>query len=145
MTTDDKESTKYMQVSGTYLALVGGLLFLIIATLAMLWIRERNRADDQRRRAEAAETALGDTQNKMQIMGQLMGGPGGHLFGGGGEKFQPFQRENVVPRKVPFEGQDRSLFTITSGFGQRIGFNPGDLIIVAPAPTTSPTTRSSSE
>jgi hypothetical protein len=51
---------------------------------------------------------------------------------------RPFQREDQVPRTIIVDGRPREAFTIPPSAGERFGFEPGDVILVAPTAATAP-------
>lgn len=117
----------------TYFLVVGLLLVMIIASLAVLWVRERKR----RLAAEAGVARLTGQKRQMQsVLEQFVGREG--ALGG------PAVRRTDLPSRVGLlDGQRRAIFTISVAAGERVGFEPGDVIVVAGRPATSPATRRS--
>lgn len=106
---------------------VGILLVVIIALLAVLWARERAARITAHRDATAAtakytrmQSALGEMLTK-RLDGQI----------------QPVQREDLPARQVDLNGRKRTLLDISAAAGQRMGFRPGDLVLVAAEVTTT--------
>ena len=115
----------------TYFLVVGLLLVTIIASLAVLWVRERRR----RVVAEAQVARLAGQKRQMQgvleqIVARQAAQPGPAI-----------RREDVPSRVGVVDGQRRSIFTIGAAAGERVGFQPGDVIVVGEPPATSPASR----
>ncbi len=112
-----------------YLALVGGLLVLIVALLAVLWIRERtNRISAQ----EQVVSLLRDRKGMQAGMQQMMLA----------QKFmavQPVNREDMITERGVLNGKTVTLVRISAAAGERFGFLPGDVVLVAPTGRTPPT------
>lgn len=117
-----------------YLAFVGGLLVLIVAALASLWLMERarrvnaeNQLDHANRKAEGLQAVFGQmlTERSQAAIGEAI------------------QRSDLAPKTGSLDGLPVSVFEISASAGRRIGFLPGDVIRVSPErPATSPSTRS---
>lgn len=123
-------------ISAGYLVTVGGLLLLIIAVLAALWIGERKRrVAAQRDVVQLQEQISRDRQG----MAQMMIGAMGRQIGAGAEA-RPFQRQDHKPVAVTLDGAKREAFFLPASGGLRFGFQPGDVIVVeeeSPATTSS--------
>jgi hypothetical protein len=116
-----------------YLIAVGGLLIVIVASLAALWLMERNRrVDAERRLAEAGQgDPLAAALSQMGGVRRLSlpgAGPGGEI---------PIS-ELVDVRTVELGGQPRKLWVLSSEAGGRLGLEPGRLYEVADPPATQP-------
>ncbi len=109
------------------LALIGGLLVLIIALLAFLWMRERSRRFE-------AEIRLAELSQKMsQSMSQ---DPVAEFLRKMSIRKIPAQvqgvrREDLPAKRVDLDGRSRRLFRVSAAAGERMGFLPGDVIEVA--------------
>lgn len=104
------------------------LLVLIIATLAALWMRERSARRD-------AQSAMPDQLKSLLAQLDVAHMP----------STASIDRADLQVRTVNLDGESRQAFTITPAVGERMGFLPGDVVIVAqpasqPAMQASPTT-----
>ena len=139
--------TQTVSFSGRYLAMVGGLLILIIAMLAVLWVRERSR----RVEAETTAAELKKENAKLQfILGMTFKGGAAPSTapaeeGPSSPPIQPFQRQDQVPVTVTLDGAKRAAFRLSAEGAARFGFREGDVILVMPraAPTSAPETTGS--
>lgn len=114
----------------TFLMLVGGLLVAIIALLAVLWQKERMR------RAEAEmqlQTLAHQSSQQMNLLAQSV------FQGQGGPGSAPpaVHREDLPAEMLPFKGKVRTVLTLGASAGERLGFAPGDVIVVAEPVATS--------
>jgi len=109
-----------------YLAVVGGLLLLITASMAVLWMNERHRRREAERqllerppRLKGIEDALADA-----------------VFASGGSRVtvRPVQREDLPTQMVNLDGRARQALLLSAKAGQRFGFRGGDVVIIAPEP-----------
>lgn len=118
---DDKEQPQQGQSMDTrYLAVVGVLLVMIIASLAALWLMERQRR-------VAAQQQLAEAGNPLSELLKKVDGPApGGLPRARGEA--ALGAEDII-RKTPTEGGDE--LTITAAAGERLGLSPGDVVTVA--------------
>lgn len=114
------QSPKAAQVGPRYLASVGVLLVIVIALLALLWMRER-------RARIAAEVNAARWQEKSK---RLSGAVGDLLVKRGGQLIQPIQRGDLPARVVDLDGQRRTVLEVGALAGRRLGFQPGDLVLV---------------
>ena len=118
--------------SGRYLVTVGGLLVLIIAMLAVLWMRERSR----RVEAEAAVVQLKEKAAQLPLllsmMTRSMPGPGSAPAAEEPSlaPIRPFQRQDQVPVTVTLDGVKREAFCLPADGAARFGFREGDVILV---------------
>jgi hypothetical protein len=116
------------------------MLVVVIVMLAALWIRER-------RARVAAENGILDAQKQVEGMrmliqklqfSQALGVQ--PAPGEGGVK--PFSwAEDCLPGKplkALLEGDPMAPLAITWQAGTRLGFRPGDLVYVSPAPASRP-------
>lgn len=115
--------------------IVSGLFVVIIALLAILWMRERT----SRVRAQndlATMTRRHKEQGKQQVVQQALSRI---LAAESGRGVQPFGRTDLIAsRDVRLDGKNRQGLYVTAEAGRRLGFRAGDLIIVskvAPAAT----------
>jgi hypothetical protein len=131
-----------VELSPRYLAVVAGLVLLIVATLAFLWTRERKRriaAEDDAMQCAAQLDKVGAAMAQIQLSSLMQRGE---------EKgIRPFQRQDQVPTAVTVDGARRPAFTLPADAGERFGFAPGDVVLVAQRPATSsaPATAPSAE
>jgi len=115
---------------------IAGLLVLIIAMLAVLWVRERgarigaeNEAARQSQRVKAIQRAL------MGLASPAESGPAETTDGG---EVRPVQRDDLPVEHVEFMGRKTPVLHISPAAGQRFGFLPGDVIVVAQPPASQP-------
>jgi len=111
-------------IDGKYMMLVGGLMVVIIAMLAILWQKER-------RSRLLAEKNLAETrllfEQRQQALAQM-------LVSEGAMRQPPVDRKYLVPELVEFRGKVRPVFYVTPEAGRAIGFADGDLVDISPAP-----------
>lgn len=110
---------------------IGGLLVLVIALLVVLWVRERTR----RARAEASVAQLQERLAILQQLGGISLGPGalgGLSMGGGG--VQPIRRDDLAGEEGQFLGRAATILRISAEAGTRLGFRPGDVVVVGERP-----------
>lgn len=106
------------------------LLLCVAALLSALLVRERNR------RLEAEQASV---QLHQAMQNQLQQGLGGMLSVGGAAPASPaIRRADLPPQTVQVNSTSRPAFTISPEAGKRIGFLPGDVILVAEPPATAP-------
>ncbi len=153
MTDQDVPPRSAADESKQYLV-IGGLLVLIIALLATLWVRER-------RSRVSAEATVVQLRQQLQAIQQLSGL---RTLGQGDEALQealrqrmeggeleplapgteppalpaPVQREDLPSETAEFQGRVRTVFRISEAAGRRIGFAPGDVVVVQESPATAP-------
>lgn len=115
-------------VSTAYVAIVGGLLIVIIMALAFLWWTERSARRASEAAANARIAAMKAEQAKRMDF----------MFAGA-KLVAPAAPEESQPRQVNLDGQTRQAKLLDPQAATRLGFAPGDLILV-PASTTQPAT-----
>jgi len=123
-------------LSAGYLAMVGGLLLLIIAVLAALWIRERNRRIAAQR--EVVQLIEQNERDKRNLAQMMLGAMGRQIAGEAEAK--PFQRQDHKPVPVTLDGAKRQAYVLPASGAQRFGFQAGDVIVIeeeSPATTSS--------
>ena len=123
------------QGDGKFLAAVGVLTLIILATLVFLWQRER------RARLEAEQQSA-DTRMFRNMLtprgGVLPFAPGG-ADEGADEHAGPVNRADLPVETVEWRDRQRPLLRISASAGLRFGFLPGDLVDVGDdAPATEP-------
>ena len=111
-------------------------MLLILVSLAALWMMERNRRIE-------AQQQVGVLRSALVQFGAAQPGPGE----AGGPQSRPaagLPRADIISvRDVEWQGKARKLVAIPASVGQRLGFEPGDLVDVArQQPETSPAGRS---
>ncbi len=112
-----------------YLATVGVLLVIIIAMLAVLWVRER-------RGRIAAEVAAARAETALNGLKEILGGV---LTATERGPARPVQRDDLPSREADLDGRRRTLLELGASAGRRLGFRPGDLILVGEdSPSTQP-------
>jgi len=123
------EGGRASSTDARYFALVGGLLVVIVAALAWLWLAERARRVD-------AEEALAEVRERRALsLAEVM-----RIGGAAPPAGEAVRREDLSPRQVTVDGRLREVFFISASGGRRMGFRGGDVIIVAetPAPSSRP-------
>ncbi len=105
-----------------YLIIAGVLLVVIIASLSVLWVKERRARFEAQCRA--AELKL-DNDRLQDVMGKI-------LIGNSAGAVRPIRREDLPARTINIAGTARRLLQISPEAGGRFGFAPGDLIEVSP-------------
>ena len=109
-----------------YMMAIGGLMILIIGLLAALWLKERARAN------RAAESVA--------AMRRLTSTELGRFLGDQGQTVRPLQRDDLPSETVDWNGAPRKVLLVGAAAGVRLGLRPGDVLVVAPAPTSTPAT-----
>jgi hypothetical protein len=116
--------------------IVTGLLVVIIVALAGLWMMERKRRCN-------AETALDDLQvssrEKMQSMGNML------VQQMTQASHMAVDRDQLATQRVNWNGRDRSVLLLSASRGEKLGFQPGDVILITPSPATQPATEKQTE
>jgi len=123
-----------------YLLLVGGLLVLIIALLAFLWLQERGRR-------QRAQTNLQAAQAKLKKVQAVLGLPGGLASdaeaarrflrgaagarGGGADGVAPVDRADLPAERGQLNGHPVTVLRLGAAGAKRLGFEPGDVIVVS--------------
>ncbi len=128
------QSTRSSQnrTGANYLVTVGVLLVIIIALLAVLWVRER-------RARVAAEQTAATAQRELEGLKAVLGRT--LMTRGRGGDIRPVQRDDLPYRKVDLDGRRRAMLELGASSGRRLGFRPGDLILIGEdPPTTQPAT-----
>ena len=120
------EGDKASPTDARYFLLVGGLLVVILAALAWLWLAERARRVD-------AEEALMDLRRQRAVSRAEVMRMGGAAQPAGGH----VRRDDLSPRQVTVDGRRREGFLVSESAGRRMGFRGGDVIIVAETPVPS--------
>jgi len=138
MSDNEPQRGKDQTFSARYLALVGGLMALIIAMLAILWMRERGRRVGAELRCQRLQIQYQQLRAALSqlAMGQLST-PSSQ------PAVTPFQRQDQVPIRVVLDGRPRDAYVLSAEGARRFGFHGGDVILVGEdtSPTTRPTTR----
>ena len=104
-----------------HLAIVGGLLIVIIASLAALWGTERYRRN-------LAEGYLSDMHAKNSRLSEAAAQMALSAQG------RPVRRADLPTEEVMLDGRRRIAFRLGEDAGQRMGFAPGDVIMVSTRP-----------
>lgn len=117
--------------NNTFSLIVAALLVVILVALAGLWIIERR----QRGRAENDLMLLqAEGQKKMQTMGNM-------LVQQMTQKQVAVNREQLPTQQVDFNGRARTILLLSAADGEKLGFQPGDVIFVTQPATSQPTTQ----
>ncbi len=110
-----------------FVTMVGVLLLTIIVLLAGLWLRTR-------RRARRAEQLVSDFVRQRDRLG-----PAIEQAMAEHAKRLSVRREQLLTRPVNLNGREVAALHLPAEQAQRIGFQPGDVIVVD-QPTTAPAT-----
>ena len=116
-----------------YLLVVAGLMMTIVILLSVLWIRERRSVAILQGELEIARRGA--------IRGGLQGELTRLMTGQAEQQSQALQRDDLPAQTVTWNGQPRTVLSVSAAAGQRMGLRPGDVIVVAPPPATGPATR----
>lgn len=119
-------------ISPAFALAIMALMLLIIATLSALWFRERSGRVAAQRDLAALTTQY---QNLQRTIGAFLGQQPPGL-----QSARPIDRDDLTPQGVTLDGKARTAYTISAKAGERIGFQSGDVILIAPAVTTQPGT-----
>ena len=119
-----------------YLLVVAGLMMTIVILLSVLWIRERRSVAILQRELEIARRGA--------MRGDLKGALANMLAGQAEPQARALQRDDLPAQTVTWNGQPRTVLSVSAAAGQRLGLRPGDVIVVAPPPATGPATTHSS-
>lgn len=109
-----------------FVVTVAAMLIIIIATLAMLWRREVSRRMD----AEKALAGLREQQKQSEMKDNLMR----MLMQGQQSAPQPIHREELPQETLNVGQVSRTVLHLGAAAARRMGFMPGDVIIVSEAP-----------
>jgi hypothetical protein len=113
------------QSDRAFYLLVTGLLIIIIALLAFLWLRERRAGGDLQQQMAEMELAF---KQQRQALGQMLVA----------EARSQIDRDMLAARTLELDGQPRQALMISAKAAERIGLRPGDVLIVGEAPATRP-------
>jgi len=113
--------------SSGYLLVVGTLLVVIIALLAILWARERSG------RMAAESTAAGWKYGYECLRGSLE-----QMLADQQAVETPIDRQSLPAEQVTLNGQPAVALRIDGESGRAMGLAPGDVLIVATMPATQP-------
>jgi len=105
---------------GRYLAVVGALLLIILAVLASLWVRES-------RRRRAAERELARLRSRSDRLHSALGEALAAQFHQQGA----LRREELPAETVVLDGKPAVALRLGAAAAERLGFRPGDVILVA--------------
>lgn len=105
--------------------LIVGLALLMLFTLAGLWVMERGQ-----------RTKLQRYVTKLREQNQLIG----EMVLDHAQAASPVHRQSLPTQSVTLDGNERTALLLSAPVGERLGFLPGDVLIVTAPPTTRPTT-----
>jgi len=136
--TDGPQAPRGGAGDGKYGTLVGVLLVVIVAALAALWLLERNRRGEAERRLAEARRSPGLEALLPALTAGAAPAPEGELVA-------PVRREDQVQRPVVLDGKPAVGVFVSAAAGQRLGFQPGDVVVVAPAAPATATSAPGGE
>jgi hypothetical protein len=128
MTQDDQPKAKPSD-DAKFFVTIAVLLVLIIATLSALWIRERSTRREAERALAQSSQFMPNQLNS--ILAQMSVGRAQSM------PAKPIDRADLQTGTVSLDGQDRPVFRISASAGGRMGFLPGDVVIVS-MPASAP-------
>ena len=113
--------------------LTGGLLVVIVITLAGLWMMERARRTRTENTTAGMREQLAEQQKKVQAIGQMLVR----------QVNEPItNRSELATIEVQWNGEKKTVLLLGKSVGKRLGFESGDVILITPGPPAmSPTTR----
>lgn len=111
-----------------YLVTVLVLLVVIMATLAALWMIERRA-----RRAAAFEAAEFQQRNS-----RLEGAIRNLVLQQGMGLEIKVNRDDLPAQTVQVDGRPKKAFVLSARTGAKLGFEPGDVVIVSTQPASEP-------
>jgi len=79
-----------------------------------------------------------ETARRGVIRGDLKGALANMLAGQAEPQSRALQRDDLPAQTVTWNGQPRTVLSVSAAAGQRLGLRPGDVIVVAPPPATGP-------
>jgi cbb3-type cytochrome oxidase subunit 3 len=117
------------QPEARFFLITAALLLLIIALLAVLWLRAHNRA----LAAETQALQLRDQTDAQALLSRLMRDK---------PVYMTVPREALATRPVELDGRQVLALRLPTELAEALGFRPGEVILVEPAPTpaTAPAT-----
>jgi hypothetical protein len=125
------DETKATDTQDTRFVLIAaGLLVLIMGTMAVLWLRERNRRQE-------AERQLVETRGQLR---QLLGAQVQGMLGGGAPSGPAVPVDQMQFERVTLDGEPVRAIRIPAATARPLGLRPGDVLLVSEAPATRPTT-----
>ncbi len=105
--------------------LTGGLLVVIVITLAGLWMMERARRVRTENTTAEMREQLAEQQKKLQTIGQMLIR----------QVNAPItNRSELGTVKVQWNGEKKTVLLLGEGIGKRLGFESGDVILITPGP-----------
>ena len=116
-----------------YLLVVAGLMMTIVILLSVLWIRERRNVAHLQGELQIARRGA--------MRGDLQGALANMLAGKTEPRARALQRDDLPAEVITWNGQPRTVLSVSAAAGQRLGLWPGDVIVVAPPPASEPATQ----
>jgi hypothetical protein len=116
-----------------YLLVVAGLMMTIVILLSVLWIRERRNVAHLQGELQIARRGA--------MRGDLQGALANMLAGKTEPRARALQRDDLPAEVITWNGQPRTVLSVSAAAGQRLGLWPGDVIVVAPPPASGPATQ----
>lgn len=131
---------------------VAVLLVVVIGMLAVLWLRERRERVSAQEKAAAAATQLAGLNAELagakkenaalRMLLQQLEPPPMPASPDAPAAVAPFSwsRDRVTggPDRAVMDKHPMVVLSISAQAGERLGFRPGDLVYVAPAPASQP-------
>ena len=116
-----------------YLLVVAGLMMTIVILLSVLWIRERRNVAHLQGELQIARRGA--------MRGDLQGALANMLAGKTEPRARALQRDDLPAEVITWNGQPRTVLSVSAAAGQRLGLWPGDVIVVTPPPASGPATQ----
>lgn len=114
-----------------YLLVVGILLVLILASMGILWMRQRQQTRQWRQRAAELRQKLDERTMMLQQLAEFES-----------QAVEAVQRADLPARDATVDGESRTVLLLSARRGEKLGLRPGDLVqVTAPVPDTGPATR----
>ena len=123
----DPVATETPQAGTKYFLTVGILLVFVIGLLSVLWVRERKSCLDAQSAAASWEMRFNQLQGVLPDL----------LAQQAGESTFPISRDDLPARAARLDDQPCTVLLLGTEAGGKLGFRPGDLILVSAPPAAS--------
>ena len=141
MTEAPREEKRQVQSPFNLSLIVSGLFVVIIALLAFLWMRERSAGAKAQKDLVGMRRLCEQMNDRLTVQKALHSMLAAESTG----RVKPFGRTDLVEtREVRLDDKKLQILEITAAAGRRLGFGPGDVIVVSKSPpATKPASRPS--